>query len=79
MKQQHKFLNHKRVTEIVHETNAVVVHCDDDSSYAGDTVVGADGIRSKVRSEMHRMALATDPAGYVQESVSDKITAQYKW
>ena len=36
------------------EDKGVTVHCTDGSSYRGDIVVGADGVRSTVRSEMWR-------------------------
>ena len=45
----------KRVCHIVHQDTGVKVECDDGSSYGGDVVVGADGVRSVVRAEMQRL------------------------
>lgn len=39
----------KKVSKVDHEDSGVVVHCEDGSQYAGDIVVGADGIHSAVK------------------------------
>ena len=44
----------KRVRSIVHNESGVTVKCADGSEFEGDVVVGADGIRSIVKDEMHR-------------------------
>jgi hypothetical protein len=49
---QDKILTNKRVTHIEHLSTHVVVHCADGSSYDGNVVVGADGVRSTVRQSM---------------------------
>lgn len=42
----------KKVTEIEHTPEKVMVRCADQSVYEGDLVVGADGVRSTVRRQM---------------------------
>lgn len=45
-------LTKKKVTKIENFDNHVLVHCSDGSSYEGDLIVGADGVRSVVREHM---------------------------
>lgn len=45
----------KRVCHVIHQDAGVMVECDDGTSYQGDVLVGADGVRSVVRAEMQRM------------------------
>ncbi|EKV12627.1 Monooxygenase, FAD-binding [Penicillium digitatum] len=45
-------LPNKKVIRVEHHPSHVVVHCADGSSYEGDMVVGADGVRSVVRQSM---------------------------
>ena len=49
-----RVLTGKKVQTIEQDGRGVTVHCTDGSSYHGDIVVGADGVRSKVRQEMWR-------------------------
>jgi flavin-dependent dehydrogenase len=67
--QKDKTLLNKRVRRIEHSDSGVTVHCDDGSSYHGDMVVGCDGINSKAstRTEMYRLASATDPEYFSKE------------
>jgi 2-polyprenyl-6-methoxyphenol hydroxylase-like FAD-dependent oxidoreductase len=51
-----KLLVNKQVERVDHSTEGVIVRCKDGSSYDGDIVVGADGVFSKVRKEMWRLA-----------------------
>ena len=51
-----KMLVNKQVEGVDHSGDAVTVRCKDGSTYTGDIVVGADGVFSKVRSEMWRLA-----------------------
>lgn len=44
----------KRVSRVDQGQDGVTVHCKDGTSYDGDVVVAADGIRSTVREEMWR-------------------------
>lgn len=43
-----------QVESVVHLDSGIIVKCSNGTEYTGDIVVGADGIRSKVRDEMHR-------------------------
>jgi len=51
-----KALVNSRVSKIDHSEKGVVVHCENGKEYAGDIVVGADGVHSVVREEMRRYA-----------------------
>jgi len=51
----------KRVVEVVHGVESVLVKCADGTVYEGDIVIGADGIHSRVRMEMQRIAHNTSP------------------
>ncbi|KNG91099.1 hypothetical protein ANOM_000766 [Aspergillus nomiae NRRL 13137] len=44
----------KKVVRVENLPNKAVVHCKDGSTFEGDLVVGADGVRSIVREEMWR-------------------------
>ncbi|KAI2996205.1 hypothetical protein CBS147346_9459 [Aspergillus niger] len=50
--QRHRIMMNKKVTEIEHLPEKVVVHCADQTVYEGDLVIGADGVRSTVRRQM---------------------------
>lgn len=45
-----------KVTEVRKVDNGVCVSTDDGTLYHGDLVVGADGVHSRMRSEMWRLA-----------------------
>lgn len=62
----------KRVTNILDRGDSVLVKCADGTTYRGDITVGADGIHSKVRQEMQRLA---PPELLVNDEKS--ITAEY--
>jgi 2-polyprenyl-6-methoxyphenol hydroxylase-like FAD-dependent oxidoreductase len=51
-----KILLKKNITTVEQFDNGVTVKCDDGTSYRGDIVAGADGVRSRVREEMWRLA-----------------------
>ena len=55
---QHKEKIHvnKGVDFIMDKQNSVLVKCVDGTTYRGDIVIGADGIHSRVRQEMQRLA-----------------------
>jgi FAD dependent monooxygenase len=48
------------------ETNKVTVRVQDGCFYRGDLVVGADGVHSRVRNEMWRLANLEQPGGITE-------------
>ncbi|KAK8071479.1 monooxygenase [Apiospora hydei] len=70
-------LTGKRVDTIKQDDAGVTVYCTDGSSYQGDIVVGADGVRSKVRQEMWR-ASEEEGIGNIDVNKERKaMTAEY--
>lgn len=71
-----KVITGKRVTEVKHCQGGICAVTDDGSVYQGSLVVGADGVHSRIRSEMWRMANKDE-----LESISDKekksMTVEY--
>ncbi|KFZ24305.1 hypothetical protein V502_01200 [Pseudogymnoascus sp. VKM F-4520 (FW-2644)] len=65
----------KRVFKVDHTDSGVTVHCEDGSKYAGDIVVGADGIHSTVRSLMRQHIEISSPGATKKDSNS--ISAQF--
>ncbi|EHK25917.1 uncharacterized protein TRIVIDRAFT_218089 [Trichoderma virens Gv29-8] len=51
----------KKVTDIQSTEYEVKVFCDDGSIYEGNLVLGADGVHSKTRQIMRKLALEADP------------------
>lgn len=77
IKQKHKLLLNKRMKRIDHTSTGVTIHCEDGTSYDGDMVIGADGVNSKVRQEMWRIAGQEDP-DYFSVEEKTKMTAEYR-
>ena len=50
----HKILYNKRVLTTKHGDNEVIINCQDNTSYGGTILVGADGAYSSVRQNMYR-------------------------
>jgi 2-polyprenyl-6-methoxyphenol hydroxylase-like FAD-dependent oxidoreductase len=65
----------KRVCNVDHTDSGVIVHCEDGSKFAGDIVVGADGIHSAVRSLMQKHIEISNPGATKKDSNS--ISAEY--
>ncbi|KAK1253271.1 hypothetical protein MKX07_001348 [Trichoderma sp. CBMAI-0711] len=57
-----KVLLGKKVTDIQSTEDIVKVFCDDGSQYEGSMVIGADGVHSRTRHIMRRLALETRPS-----------------
>lgn len=64
LKHKNNVLVSKEVTKVKLEPSRVKVETSDGSSYCGDILVGADGVHSKVRNEMWRLADILEP-GYI--------------
>ncbi|KAH8810054.1 hypothetical protein F5882DRAFT_99982 [Hyaloscypha sp. PMI_1271] len=71
-----RILLEKKVVDIKHERDGVVVRCQDGSEFRGDLVIGADGIHSRTRVEMQRFAEKMGPKGLMDRDKSS-ITAEY--
>ncbi|KAH6989817.1 hypothetical protein BKA56DRAFT_653104 [Ilyonectria sp. MPI-CAGE-AT-0026] len=51
-----KILTSKNIVEIDHQPHGITVRCDDKSSFEGNILVGADGVASKAREELWKLA-----------------------
>jgi 2-polyprenyl-6-methoxyphenol hydroxylase-like FAD-dependent oxidoreductase len=56
IKNKSKILAKKNVVSVEHTSTGVTVCCEDGTSYDGDLLAGADGVNSKTRDEMWRLA-----------------------
>lgn len=61
LKNKNKILLNKNIILVEQSENGVTVTCEDGTCYQGDIIAGADGVRSKVREEMWRLARPTIP------------------
>ncbi|KEQ68819.1 FAD/NAD(P)-binding domain-containing protein, partial [Aureobasidium namibiae CBS 147.97] len=61
LKDKSKVLVGKNLTTVRQHASGVTVICEDGSAYVGDVLAGADGVNSKARSEMWRLADEEDP------------------
>jgi 2-polyprenyl-6-methoxyphenol hydroxylase-like FAD-dependent oxidoreductase len=71
-------LTSKKLTNITSDDAGVRVTCADGSVYQGSIVLGADGVHSKTRTLMRRLALAADPAVSTFWDPEDPFTAHYR-
>ncbi|KAH8647014.1 hypothetical protein BGZ61DRAFT_501288 [Ilyonectria robusta] len=51
-----KILTRKNIVEIDHQPHGITVRCDDESSFEGNILVGADGVASRAREELWKLA-----------------------
>src|SRR5436190_14313324 len=72
-----KILLKKKICRVDHSEDKVVVHCNDGSSYEGDILAGADGVHSKTRHEMWRLADELEP-GRISEKDKTSMFAEYR-
>jgi 2-polyprenyl-6-methoxyphenol hydroxylase-like FAD-dependent oxidoreductase len=61
LKDKSKVLVGKGVVSVEESDTEVTVRCEDGSSYTGDILVGADGVRSKIKEELWKIAENDEP------------------
>ncbi|KAJ5693543.1 hypothetical protein N7536_003955 [Penicillium majusculum] len=71
-----KVLTNKRVSEVRLGEHRASVLTDDGSMFEGDLIVGADGVHSRTRSEMWRLADDID-SGYISQSDKTALKVEY--
>ncbi|CAK7205375.1 hypothetical protein SEUCBS139899_008145 [Sporothrix eucalyptigena] len=76
IKDKSKVLINKRVNKVTTTDNGVTVKTADGSVYQGDILVGADGIHSKVRDEMWRIAHEEKP-GWIPADERSCVPVDY--
>lgn len=77
IKHKKKVLVNKKVINVVHNKDSVSVECADGSIYTGDIVIGADGIHSKIRKEMGRIAHDSNPGMMERDETSTLFPPSY--
>ncbi|KAI5274669.1 FAD/NAD(P)-binding domain-containing protein [Aureobasidium subglaciale] len=60
IKDKSKIFVEKKLSQVHQHPSGVTVTCEDGTSYTGDILAGADGVNSKARSEMWRLADEAD-------------------
>ncbi|KAG9604685.1 FAD/NAD(P)-binding domain-containing protein, partial [Aureobasidium melanogenum] len=70
LKDKSKILVGKNLTTVRQHPSGVTVICEDGTSYTGDILAGADGVNSKARSEMWRLADEVDPELVMNDKTS---------
>ena len=68
-----KVLPGKRVVKVVHSDTGVRVITKDGEEFAGDIVVGVDGVHSTIRQEMWALADKLDP-GFITDKEKQDST-----
>ncbi|KAL2820990.1 hypothetical protein BDW59DRAFT_174313 [Aspergillus cavernicola] len=71
-----RILVNKQVTEVRQTADGVSVVTDDELTYQGSIVVGADGVHSRVRSEMWRLVDDQEP-GIMKTREKSGMTAEF--
>lgn len=61
LKDPSKILVNKGLADIQHGVNGVTAICEDETTYSGDLLAGADGVFSKTRTKMWQFAEAEHP------------------
>ncbi|POS69780.1 FAD binding domain-containing protein [Diaporthe helianthi] len=78
LKHQDKVLVSKKVTKVELEPSRVRVETSDGACHYGDILVGADGVHSKVRQEMWRLADALEPGHIPASEHTECLPTIYK-
>ncbi|RDI87660.1 hypothetical protein Vi05172_g2254 [Venturia inaequalis] len=76
LKSKDKVLLNKGIARVDQSENGVTVTCEDGTLYQGDILAGADGVRSKVKEEMWRLARPQFPD--VVERDEKILSASYR-
>ncbi|KAF1919000.1 hypothetical protein BDU57DRAFT_527108 [Ampelomyces quisqualis] len=66
----------KRITKVDHNTNEVIVLCEDGTAFSGDILIGCDGVYSKVREELWRTG-NTQTTAMLDVKDKDSVSAEY--
>ena len=69
LKNKDKILLQKRVIEVAATSAGVSVQTQDGDTFAGDIIVGGDGIHSTVRKEMWRIADEISPGFFPEDEL----------
>ncbi|CAH0051421.1 unnamed protein product [Clonostachys solani] len=77
IKDKSKIILGKKLLTVEQVAAGIIATCEDGSSFNGDIIVGADGVRSKVRNEMWRYADEHDP-GRFNNAEKLSIKSEYK-
>ncbi|KAL1304847.1 hypothetical protein AAFC00_003772 [Neodothiora populina] len=72
-----KVLTRKRLDRIEDGPDCARAICTDGSTYEGDVIIGTDGVHSRVRHEMWRLADASD-SGLISIEEKQCMSAEYK-
>lgn len=72
-----KILLEKDLASVEQRPDKIIVKCKDGTEYAGDILAGADGVNSKTRHEMWRLANA-EKEGTIPKKDLEAMTAEYK-
>jgi 2-polyprenyl-6-methoxyphenol hydroxylase-like FAD-dependent oxidoreductase len=80
LKYKDRVLTNKRISHVEMSPTGVLVTTEDGSSYSGDILVGGDGVHSKVRQEMWRIASsgASSADAFPPEERSSKCPKEIK-
>jgi len=72
-----KILLEKEVASVENRQDMVVVRCKDGTEFTGDILAGADGVNSKTRHEMWRIANAESP-GVIPAADIESMFSEYE-
>ncbi|PUU81908.1 hypothetical protein B9Z19DRAFT_1190852 [Tuber borchii] len=72
-----KILPGKRVVKVIHSDTGVRVITKDGEEFAGDIVVGVDGVHSVIRQEMWALADELSPGLISDKEKQDTLSAEY--
>ncbi|KAH7402239.1 hypothetical protein DE146DRAFT_459836 [Phaeosphaeria sp. MPI-PUGE-AT-0046c] len=67
----------KRISQVDHNSKEVIVLCEDGTAVSGDVLVGCDGVHSKVRREIWRLAQSEEPDAFDPKD-QGAMMAEYK-